>query len=124
VGSREAMGRAHRYRKMMGGGMRQAGILAAAGLVALDEGPALLHHDHRRARALAETLAGAGYGVDLSTVQTNMIYVTLPDAAAQAERWGQAGLLCNALDHDKVRFVLHRDIDDEALARAQAIIQG
>jgi threonine aldolase len=124
VGSKDFIGRAHRYRKMMGGGMRQAGILAAAGLIALREGPALLPHDHRRARELAETLVEAGYRVDLSTVQTNMIYATIPEAQQQVDAWAAQGLLCSALDHDRVRFVLHHQIGDELLAQAKAVIAG
>ncbi|WP_424949335.1 threonine aldolase family protein [Deinococcus sp.] len=124
VGSCDFIGRAHRYRKMMGGGMRQAGILAAAGLIALREGPRLLPHDHRRARALAHALVEAGYSVDLETVQTNMVYATIPDAQARCDAWAAEGLLANALDHDRVRFVLHHQISDELLSRAVQVIGG
>jgi len=122
VGSTDFIGRAHRYRKMMGGGMRQAGILAAAGLIALREGPAQLPEDHRRAHELARALVDAGHDVDLSTVQTNMVYATVPEAQAKADAWAAQGLLANALDHDRIRFVLHRDIDDAMLARAIEVI--
>ena len=124
VGSRDFIGRAHRYRKMMGGGMRQSGILAAAGLMALREGPARLPEDHRRARELAGALLEAGHQVDLDTVQTNMVYATIPDAQAQVERWAARGLKANALDTDRVRFVLHHQIGDELLERAKEIIAG
>ncbi|GGJ65987.1 threonine aldolase family protein [Deinococcus aquiradiocola] len=124
LGSRDFIGAAHRYRKMMGGGMRQAGILAAAGLIALREGPALLQEDHRRARELAVTLKEAGYDVDLETVQTNMIYATLPDAQTRVNAWAARGLLASALDHDRVRFVLHHQITDDLLAHAQDIIRS
>jgi threonine aldolase len=124
VGSREFVGRAHRYRKMMGGGMRQAGVLAAAGLLALREGPARLAEDHRRARELAEALVEAGYSVDLATVQTNMIYARVPDAARRVEDWAQRGVRANALGDDLVRFVLHHQVTDEMLARAIQVLTG
>ncbi|WP_420864627.1 threonine aldolase family protein [Deinococcus radiopugnans] len=122
VGSAEAMKQAHRYRKMLGGGMRQAGILAAAALVALRGGPALLKEDHRRTRELAEALVGAGFDVNLAAVQTNIIYATLPGAAAQVARWAERGVLASALGPDSVRFVLHHQTGDEALERAIAVL--
>ncbi|MGI8747082.1 MAG: threonine aldolase family protein, partial [Deinococcus sp.] len=100
------------------------GILAAAGLMALREGPARLPEDHRRARELAGTLLEAGHQVDLDTVQTNMVYATIPDAQAQVERWAARGLKANALDTDRVRFVLHYQIGDDLLERAKEIIAG
>lgn len=122
VGSRDLIGRAHRYRKMMGGGMRQAGVLAAAGLIALREGRARLAEDHRRARELAQALVNAGYHVDLSTVQTNMVYATVPNAQAKTDAWASRGVKANALGPDSVRFVLHHQITDAALARAIAVL--
>lgn len=124
VGSAEQMRRAHRYRKMMGGGMRQAGVLAAAGLVALREGPARLAEDHRRTRELAEALVTAGYAVNLDTVQTNIIYAQIEGAEQKAAAWAEAGVLSNALSHDSVRFVLHHQIDDEALAYAVRVLSA
>lgn len=122
VGSAAAMRQAHRYRKMMGGGMRQAGVLAAAALVALRDGPARLKEDHRRTRMLAEALVEAGFDVDLAAVQTNMVYVTLPDAAVQVARWAALGVLASALGPDSVRFVLHHQISDEALEEALHVL--
>lgn len=124
VGSKTAMSQAHRYRKMMGGGMRQAGVLAAAGLIALRDGPAKLKEDHRRARALAEALVDAGYNVNLDAVQTNIIFATIPNAEAKTKVWAESGLLANALGPDSVRFVLHHQITDEALARAKRVLAG
>ncbi|MBZ9712671.1 threonine aldolase family protein [Deinococcus multiflagellatus] len=122
TGSAAAMKQAHRYRKMMGGGMRQAGVLAAAALVALREGPARLAEDHRRARVLAEGLVNAGFRVNLAAVQTNIVYAAVPDAAQRAATWAEQGVLANALGPDSVRFVLHHQIDDEALARAIGVL--
>ena len=116
------MRRGHRYGKMMGGGMREAGVLAAAALVALRDGPARLREDHRRTRRLAEALVEAGYDVNMGAVQTNIIYVTLPDAAAQVTRWAEAGVLASALGPSSVRFVLHRQVSDEALEEAIRVL--
>src|SRR5207244_13359150 len=74
VGSSGVIAEARRYRKMVGGGMRQAGVLAAAGLVALRDGVSRLAEDHRRARRLAEGRAHVpGVTIDLATVQTNIV---------------------------------------------------
>ncbi len=78
-GSAELIGKARRLRKMVGGGMRQAGILAAAGLYALDNNVARLADDHANAQLLAEGLRGAGFEVE--PVQTNMVYVQMGDQA-------------------------------------------
>jgi len=124
VGSRDFIQRAHRYRKMMGGGMRQAGVLAAAGLIALREGPARLAQDQRRARELAAALVDAGMEVDLRTVQTNMVYALLPDAPRRAQEWAERGVKVNALDDRTVRFVLHHQVNDDALAQAIRVVTG
>ena len=82
VGSSDFINRAHRWRKIMGGGMRQSGILAAAGLYALDHNLERLEVDHQRARKLAESLAvQPGLSVDLDAVQTNMVYLQTEKAA-------------------------------------------
>lgn len=122
VGSAAQMRQAHRYRKMMGGGMRQAGVLAAAALVALRDGPARLAEDHRRTRLLAEALVEAGFDVNLTAVQTNIVYAPVPEAAARAARWAEAGVLVNALGPDSVRLVLHHQITDEALEEALRVL--
>ena len=65
---------------------------------------------------------GAGYRVDLAAVQTNIIYVTIPDAAAQVARWAERGVLASALGPDSVRFVLHHQVGDEALEEAIRVL--
>jgi threonine aldolase len=118
AGSRAFVARAHRFRKMFGGGMRQAGILAAAGLYALQHHRARLADDHARARRLAEGLAGAGLGVDLAGVQTNMVYARFDrgaPAALAALRAG--GVLAAGIDAVTVRFVLHLDVGEDAVDR-------
>ncbi|AEB12962.1 threonine aldolase family protein [Marinithermus hydrothermalis] len=109
---------ARRYRKMLGGGMRQAGVLAAAGIVALQEGPAHLERDHQMARALAEGLVRLGLGVDLKAVQTNMVYARVPEAPRFVARLAALGVRANALGTDRVRFVTHRDLDDADIPQA------
>ncbi len=117
----ERIQRAVRLRKGLGGGMRQAGVVAAAALVALDESPPLMVHDHARARALAEELQRQpGTEVDLASVQTNIVVArvaqgTAPDVVRRlAERDVHAGYL----DGERVRFVFHRDAGDDALQAA------
>ena len=118
LGSKEFVRTCHRYRKMLGGGMRQAGVLAAAGLHALRVGPGRLADDHRRARTLAEGLVDAGLDVNLETVQTNMVFVRVPNAAAWVQELGRRGVRAGAMDHDIVRFVTHFQVSDDDLAFA------
>jgi len=125
LGSEDFIREAHRYRKMLGGGMRQAGVLAAAGIVALETMTGRLAEDHARARALAEGLAGLpGVRLDLQTVQTNMVYFHVQDAPALAARMAQAGVLCNALGPTAIRLVTHYHVTDEDVARALEVIEG
>ncbi|MBN1218908.1 MAG: low-specificity L-threonine aldolase [Anaerolineae bacterium] len=84
-GPAEFIKEARRWRKMVGGGMRQAGVLAAAGIIALTEMVERLHEDHLNARRLAEGLANIpGFYVDLNTVQTNMVFLSLADSLVDA----------------------------------------
>jgi threonine aldolase len=125
LGDREFLAEAHRYRKLMGGGMRQAGILAAAGIHALETMPQRLAEDHARARRLAEALAGLdGIALDLEAVQTNMVYLELADAPAYVERCAAHGVRFNAVGARRARLVLHHQIDDEALVRAIAVLRA
>jgi threonine aldolase len=120
LGDDERVANCRRLRKALGGGMRQAGVLAAAGLIALEEGPALMAEDHRRARALAEALAGMpGVELDLDAVQSNLVMTTTRGDAYEAEAaLARNGILTYALGPRRVRFVFHRDLDDDALDAA------
>lgn len=114
LGSREFIGQAHRYRKMLGGGMRQAGILAAAGIVALTEMTGRLTEDHTRAAALARGLAELeGVSVDLKSVQTNMIYLRVDDAQRVSAQLAERGVLSNAMGANNLRLVTHYHVTDE-----------
>lgn len=124
LGSRAFLTEAHRYRKMLGGGMRQAGVLAAAGIVALDTMPQRLHEDHARAKRLAEGLAdAAGIQVDLARVQTNMVYLRVRDAAAFARRCEAAGVRFNHVSADAVRLVMHHQVDDAQIEHAITVLR-
>jgi threonine aldolase len=116
VGSRAAMARARIFRKALGGGMRQAGVLAAAGLIALEEMPARLGEDHANAELLAEAVAAApGVKIDLDTVQTNIVIFRLEQgsAAGLVESLKQHGVLASAIGPSAVRFVTHFDVSRE-----------
>jgi threonine aldolase len=114
LGSSDFICEAHRYRKMLGGGMRQAGVVAAAGLVAVETMTGRLGEDHARARRLAEGLAGLpGVTVDLAAVQTNMVYLRVADAAGFAQRLEAGGVRVGALGPQTVRLVTHYQISDD-----------
>jgi threonine aldolase len=121
-GSRELVARAHRLRKMLGGGMRQSGVLAAAALHALEHHVHRLAADHEHARRLAEGLAGLP-GVRVQPPQTNMLFVDLaPDkAAGAAERLAEAGVLCTG--RARLRLVTHMDVTGDDIDRAIAILR-
>jgi threonine aldolase len=123
-GRKDDMWRAHRVRKMFGGGMRQAGILAAAGLYALEHHRARLAEDHANARKLAERLASArGLTVDLASVASNIIMVDCEgDAAALVGRARAEGVLANPVGPHRVRLVTHLDVDARACARAAEVL--
>src|SRR5208283_2401247 len=114
VGSAELMARARVYRKALGGGMRQAGVLAAAGLIALEEGPKRLADDHANARLLAEALAHVeGVSIDLDSVETNIVVFRMNEgrsAADLAARLKARGVLTHALGSDLLRLATHRDV--------------
>jgi threonine aldolase len=128
VSSCERIREARRLRRELGGGMRQAGVLAAAGLVALREGMSWLAADHRRARRLAEALANLqGIEIDPTAVETNIgiFRVQLPGRNSAQElvsAFAARGVWMAALDGSSVRFVTHRDIDDRALEQAIRIV--
>jgi threonine aldolase len=110
--------KARRFRKMMGGGMRQAGVLAAAALYAVDHHIPLLEEDHRNARRFAEAIAELpGISVDLDTVQTNIVLIRLngTNLSAQEAVRGLKGknVLVIATAPDRIRAVFHLDVDKE-----------
>jgi threonine aldolase len=127
VGSAKAIEQARIHRKALGGGMRQAGVLAAAGLIALHEMPKRLADDHVNARRLAEAVGEAGAEVDLGGVQTNIVIFTLRnggDAAAFCAALKQKGVLASAIGPHAVRLVTHYDADRSACEEAAHILRG
>jgi threonine aldolase len=127
AGSHALIGLAHRARRMFGGAMRQAGILAAAGSWALDHNLDRLAEDHANARLLAERLAELpDIELDLTTVQTNIVIFRigqgLPDAATFVARAQEAGVLVSAFATRTVRAVTHLDVGREACQRAADLL--
>jgi threonine aldolase len=126
VGSRVLMERGRSIRKMLGGGMRQAGVLAAAGLIALEEMPARLREDHANARWMAEQIAGMGGSlIDLETVQTNIV-IFRPEGRTAAEIVAglkARGVMCGTASGEEVRFVTHRDVDGAACEQAVSALR-
>ena len=127
-GDAESIRQARVVRKRMGGGMRQVGVLAAAGLYALEHHVERLAEDHVRARRLAETLAEhPAFEIDLETVQTNILVASVRDASRAdevLERLRDGGLLAVAMGPGRIRFVTHLDVDDADLDRAIRIIRN
>ena len=122
VGDGVFVRRARDVRKMLGGGMRQVGVLAAPALVAVRTMRARLADDHRRARALADGLLGATTRASLPAgpVETNIVIVRVEgsDARALCDAVKRRGVLAHPAGPDRVRFVTHFDVDDEDVARA------
>jgi threonine aldolase len=127
VGSEDFIRRAHRARKLMGGGMRQVGIIAAAGLYALRHNIDRLAEDHRRCRLLAERVARApGLEVDLEKVETNIVFADTRASGLPAEEVVKLlrgrGVLCLDEGLYEVRFVTHLDVDDADVEEAADLI--
>jgi threonine aldolase len=127
AGRRDAIARTVRARRMLGGAMRQSGILAAAGLWALDNNLARLAEDHANARLLAERLAGIrGVSLDLKTVQSNIVIFRMeegaPDAAAIVTRAQERGVLVSAFGPRTVRAVTHLNVDREQCRQAADLL--
>jgi threonine aldolase len=116
--SRERIAEARVWRKRYGAGMRQVGVLAAAGLYALEHNVARLADDHARAKRLAEAL-----GADPATVPTNIVVLDVADAATVATRAAEDGVLVSALGPRLLRLVTHLDVDDDAVDRAIKVLQ-
>jgi threonine aldolase len=121
-GSRDFIDRARRARKMIGGGMRQAGVLAAAGLVALTSMVDRLAEDHAHARRLAEGLAGLpGLTIDLATVETNIVRFQVATPARATELVGGCLARKIKVHHagpTAIRCVTHKDVDSDDIDRA------
>lgn len=132
AGTAETIAQVRKFRKLLGGGMRQAGVLAAAGLIALRDMPGRLADDHANARRLALGLAElSGVHVDLDTVQTNIVIFHLTGSVsgpALVAQLRERGVLANATGPQSVRFVTHKDISpadiDETLQAVGSLLQA
>jgi threonine aldolase len=129
AGSRELIDEAWRYKQMWGGAMRQAGIIAAAGLYALDHHVERLAEDHENARRLAEGLAEIdGLEIDPADVETNIVVFGTADAVAFCAALEREGVKMGEIAPDRVRAVTHLDVDragvERAIAAARSVLSG
>ncbi|MGA3046304.1 MAG: GntG family PLP-dependent aldolase [Terracidiphilus sp.] len=126
TGSAELIERARIFRKALGGGMRQVGVLAAAGLIALEQGPKRLHEDHANARLLAEALSNMeGVSIDLDAVETNIVIFKVVEginAADLVSRMKARGVLISSVGRDAIRMVTHLDVNRGACITATEVL--
>jgi threonine aldolase len=116
IGSKDFIAEARIWRKRLGGGMRQIGILAAAGLIALDDGPKRLHEDHENAQRLADGVAEInGISIDRSSVQTNIVIFDISKTGKTSgeicARLKEARVLAIGISDRQIRMVTHCDVD-------------
>jgi threonine aldolase len=128
AGSKVFIDKARAYRKAMGGGMRQAGVLAAAGLVALEKMPARLKEDHKNARLLAEGLASIpGIKIDPAKVPTNILVFDIAETGMNASDFNQElakkNVLANVIGPELMRLVTHLDVTREDCMRTLEIVR-
>ncbi len=126
VGSAELMEQARIYRKALGGGMRQVGVLAAAGLIALEQMPARLHEDHANARLIAESLSHLDcVEIDVDSVETNIVIFKLTGEVSAPElvaRLKARGILMSTVGPNAIRMVTHHDVSrSDCLAAIEAL---
>ena len=129
VGSKAFIDNARVFRKAMGGGMRQAGVLAAAGLIALEKMPARLQEDHHNAHLLAEGLAEVrGIKIDANKVKTNILVFSIVgtrmDTAEFSRKLGEKKVLAAGIDQEQMRFVTHHDVNRDDCERALEVVRG
>jgi threonine aldolase len=122
AGSRELMFHARMGKHRFGGAMRQAGIVAAAGLYALDHNVERLADDHARARRLAEGWVDAGFPIDLERVQSNFVQLPVDDEQAALDRLAAEGVLLSRTGPGMLRALTHLDVDDAAIDHAIAAV--
>jgi threonine aldolase len=126
AGSKEFIAKARRARKMLGGGMRQAGVIAAAGIVAIETMVERMEEDHRKAKKLATALAGMrGISIDPAKVQTNIVVLTLAEpwnAKKFLAKLKEEGVLAGSPRADRVRMVTHYDVSEKQIDAAIEVI--
>jgi threonine aldolase len=129
VGSQDFVDRARKIRKILGGGMRQAGIIAAPGIVALEKMIPRLREDHTNARLLAEGLARTdGLSIDLKAVQTNIVHLDISGLGVTSDlfvsKLKEEGVLALTMGKSKVRLVTHRGIEEQHVRKALDTIKS
>jgi threonine aldolase len=129
VGGQEFIDRARKIRKLLGGGMRQAGVIAAPGIIALEKMIERLEEDHRNARFLAQRLVKMdGISVELETVQTNIIHIDVSGLGVTSDQFvsklKEKGVLALTRDRNKVRMVTHRGIKKEDIKKTLTISEN
>jgi len=126
VGRADFIEKARRYRKMLGGGMRQAGVLAAAGIVGLRSMVDRLSEDHTNAKILAESLATVGLSIDLSTVQTNIVIFDVSRMGMKADEFAArlktVGILASVFGEYRIRMVTHYGISGAEISQVMEIL--
>jgi len=126
VGNREFVDTARRYRKMLGGGMRQAGVIAAAGIIAIEKMVDRLKDDHANAQILAKGLMSIdGISIDPTQVQTNIVVYDVSSLGIDGERWvtklNESGVKAGTLEAGRVRMVTHRGIERDDVEYALSV---
>lgn len=127
LGSREMIQKARKVRKVFGGGMRQAGFLAAAGIYALDHQVSRLSLDHAHAKILGEVLSQTKYVSGVMPVETNIVLFDIHEPFSTAEiinELNKRGILCNATGAKTIRFVTHLDVSAEMIEQAADILKN
>jgi threonine aldolase len=127
VGKADVIDRGRLYRKALGGGLRQAGILAAAGLIALEQNPSKLANDHANAKFLAQSVAQIpGFKLDPAKIQTNIVICDITGTGMTSRELStllrRHGVLADGVGPDQLRFVTHLDVDHEQCGRAVEIV--
>jgi threonine aldolase len=125
LASKDTIKKARRIRKVLGGGMRQVGFLAAAGIYALDHHVERLALDHKHAKALESTLAELSYVESVMPVQTNIVIFKVAEGFEAIDivmKLTEKGILCNTTNRDTIRFVVHLDISAEMIDQAIEIL--
>jgi threonine aldolase len=127
IGSREFIARAHRHRKMMGGGMRQAGYLAAAGLYALEHNVIRLKQDHAKAKILEGELCSLPYVTNVLPVETNIVIFDLDErlsADVFLNRLRDQQVRAGSVGRQSIRFVFHLNVNDTQLDALLAVLRA
>ncbi|MGY8701608.1 MAG: threonine aldolase family protein [Candidatus Poseidoniales archaeon] len=129
VGDEEVIENAHRWRKMFGGGMRQAGIIASAGIYSLQNNVVRLGEDHARIRRLAEAISVLdSFSIDMETVQTNMVYIGVDEEKFSADdvvsKLANKGIDLLSTGPQDIRAVAHLDVDDKDIEQAISVFQS